>query len=85
MVLTEHQEFHLYAVIEEVEQTRLLDAVKKNKWMKSKNIKEGKEDQYLEKIKSDVEKILEDKIFPNLSNPSDIHDYIEKETKGEFR
>lgn len=84
-MLSEHELFHLDAILSEVEETRNLSSEKKDKWMKGKKIKEGKEDEYLDKIIKDVEKIMKDEKFPELECPSNIHDYIEKETKEEFK
>ena len=84
-MLSQHQLLHLNAIIAEANETRSLNPDKKSKWMKSKKVKEGKEEQYLDKIIKDVEKIISDEQFPDLESPSRIHDYIEKETKGEFR
>lgn len=85
MALTEHELLHLNAIIDEAEETKNLLGDKKNKLMKSKNIEEGKEEQYLDKIIKDSEKIKKDNVFPDLESPSDIHDYIEKYTKEEFK
>lgn len=83
-MLTEHQLLHLDAIIVEVNETKNLSTEDKDKWMKSKKIKDGKEDEYLDEIIKNVDKIKKDKIFPDLDHPSKIHDYIEKENKGEF-
>lgn len=84
MVLTEHQLFHLDAILSEVDETRNLSVGDKDKWMSSKEIEKGKEEEYLDEIIKDVEKIKKSKNFPNLESPADIHDYMEKETKVSF-
>ncbi len=99
MVLTDHQLFHLNAIVAEANETKNLSNDKKKKWMKSKKVKEGKEEKYLKEIEKDVEKIKEDgycdffhsrELFINgeivvVDNAAMIHDYIEKETKESFK
>ena len=84
-MISEHQLFHLNAILNEVNETRNLSSENKDKWMKGKKVKEGEEDKYLDEIEKDVDKIKDDETFPDLECSSAIHDYIEKETKGEFR
>jgi len=84
-MLSEHELFHLDAMLSEVSEIKNLDSEQKNKWMRAKKIKEGQEEKYLDEIEKDIEKIKEDGIFPELECPSRIHNYIEKETKGEFK
>lgn len=83
-MLTDHQLLHLNAILAEAEETRNLPIEDKDKWMKAKKIKEGKEEEYLDEIIKDIEKIKKDEVFPDLAHPSMIHDYIEKETKGSY-
>lgn len=83
-MISEHQLFHLNAVLAEANETKNLKSLDKNKLMKNKKVKEGKEDEYLDKVIQDVEKIKTDNKFPELNCASAIHDYLEKETKEEF-
>lgn len=83
-MLSDHQLLHLNAILNGAEETKNLSTEGKNKWMKAKKVKEGKEDEYLDKVVKDAEKIKKDGVFPDLEYPSRIHDYIEKETNGEF-
>lgn len=85
MVLVEHQLFHLNAILSEVEETKNLSSEKKSKWMDGKQVKVGEESKYLDAIIKDINGIIKDDVFPELECPSRIHDYIEKETKGEFK
>ena len=86
MALTEHQLLHLKAIIAEANETKNFSVEKKDKWMISKKVSKGKEEEYLDEIIKDVEKIKKDDVFPDLEHPSMIHDYIEKETvKEEFK
>jgi hypothetical protein len=84
-MITEHQLFHLNAVLAEANETKNLKSEDKDKWMKNKKVKEGKEDEYLDKIIKDVEKIKKDEVFPELECASAIHDYLEKDTKESFK
>ena len=85
MALTKHELFHLDAIFIEVEETTNLSIEDKTIWMDSKEIVKEKETDYLDEIIKDIEKIKADDKFPDLDSPSDIHDYIEKETKEDFK
>jgi len=85
MALSGHQLFHLNAILAEAQETRNLSSDKKEKWMNAKQIKLGEESKYLDAVIKDVNKIIKDDIFPDLEKPYKIHDYIEKETKGDFK
>ena len=83
--LTEHQLFHLDAILEEAEVTRKLSYINKEKLMICKHIKSGEENNYLDEIVKNVLDIKKSGIFPELDSTAVIHDYIEKETKDDFR
>ena len=81
MALTEHQLFHLNAILTEVEETKNLASISKEKFMVAKEIKDGEYEKYLDQIVKDVAEIKKTGVFPVLDSVSSIHDYIEKETK----
>lgn len=84
-MLSEHEIFHLNAILNEVEETRNLTSDKKNKWMSNKGVRTEQKDNYLDAIVNDINKIIKNGVLPELKTTSSIHDYIEKETKGEFK
>jgi hypothetical protein len=84
-MLSSHQLFHLNAVLAEAQETRNLSTEKKSKWMDCKQVKDGEYDKYLDAVVKDVNEIIKSDIFPNLECASAIHDYLEKETKEEFK
>jgi len=83
-MLTEHQLFHLNAVLSEAEEILNGDNKMMGKLAKVKKVKKGKEDKYYKKIIKDIEDIKKSKKFPDLKRSADIHDYLEKDTKVEF-
>ena len=85
MALTEHQLFHLNAILTEVEETKNLASISKEKFMVAKEIKDGEYDKYLDQIIKDVAEIKKSGIFPILKSDASIHNYIEKDTKEEFK
>lgn len=78
MALTKHQEFHLDAVIAEVDSNLLESTSIQEKLAVSKGVLKESYNTYLDKVKSDAQAILDSGIFPLLEHPSDIHDFLEK-------
>lgn len=85
MVLTEHQLLHLTAIIKDTKEILKLDDTSRKELTSNKKIKSEKSTEYLLKIIDDVNNIINSGKFPNIEKDYMIHDYIEKETKGEFK
>lgn len=79
MTLTDHQRYHLDAVIADSQASRLKSMGEKKKEANAKGIPDAKFSDYLDLTEADAEDIITSDVFPvKLVHPSDIHDSLEK-------
>jgi len=78
MTLTKHQILHLNAVILDCDEALADTPDMRRELAKNKDIAVGNEITYFNLVKSDANKILKNKKWPNLEEDWLIHDYLEK-------
>ena len=77
MPLTEHEKLHINAVIAEADGSLVKSIEDRDKLAGYRNLSRQQYDDYLEKVKTKATVILDSKVFPDLKDASDIHDYLE--------
>ena len=82
-MLTEHQRFHLEAVIADTvrHSSTSVSPAMVHELAANKEVKNKDWEKYLEHVRKEAQAILDSGIFPpGLECPSDIHDYLEYDT-----
>jgi hypothetical protein len=80
-MLTEHEIHHLDALQRDIDELRLKTKAERTHELSLKGVPKRKEADYLLKVETDINNIRTSGVFPEGLDPSDIHDYLEKNRK----